>query len=477
MFEKVGRNDPCPCGSKLKFKKCCMDAVRSEDVDPPKSFSAKDRNIFFIESVADLLGLRKPEDWKRIKRDLSDEQVRQVYALVDFLWPVSTDLAALLPKPDQRLRGLFVGTERPESILENIVRYSLYSDEILVVSPFMNPRCIAPKYNPISYPAKYKADLLKLIHMLFQLEPWIRSGIVSLIPDPGDFDYSLRKTTWELGRQRWSGKPIPRDDFPDFERYAKADFGRFMARTPEAYRRKIIQGASPELDESGIQKALDIIESAHKSDPLALEQPVDEGGEIQRHFTGANLEMGLYIAQMTGAYLFTNLKTRWEEILSVAKELPESGAVWSPLTYAFQQTNFRFLDLVPPRFAYEMRMEGRLEPLRGFLRKIWNQVGGSPDLSKANNLARDFGDELKDQVSRTEADWKKIDQSLLAWLSGTASGALLTLGGIATGKLSHAIPSLGFSVAAVGQLLAARMKRSRFRKSVPLSVFIDLKRR
>ncbi|MFP4471513.1 MAG: SEC-C metal-binding domain-containing protein [Bacteroidales bacterium] len=22
--EKVGRNDPCPCGSKLKFKKCCL---------------------------------------------------------------------------------------------------------------------------------------------------------------------------------------------------------------------------------------------------------------------------------------------------------------------------------------------------------------------------------------------------------------------------------------------------------------------
>jgi SWIM/SEC-C metal-binding protein len=22
--EKVGRNDPCPCGSGLKYKKCCM---------------------------------------------------------------------------------------------------------------------------------------------------------------------------------------------------------------------------------------------------------------------------------------------------------------------------------------------------------------------------------------------------------------------------------------------------------------------
>jgi uncharacterized protein len=24
MAEKVGRNDPCPCGSKKKYKQCCM---------------------------------------------------------------------------------------------------------------------------------------------------------------------------------------------------------------------------------------------------------------------------------------------------------------------------------------------------------------------------------------------------------------------------------------------------------------------
>jgi uncharacterized protein DUF1186/SEC-C motif-containing protein len=27
-FKKVGRNDPCPCGSGKKFKKCCLDAYR-----------------------------------------------------------------------------------------------------------------------------------------------------------------------------------------------------------------------------------------------------------------------------------------------------------------------------------------------------------------------------------------------------------------------------------------------------------------
>lgn len=30
MSEKIGRNDPCPCGSGKKYKKCCIDKDRNE---------------------------------------------------------------------------------------------------------------------------------------------------------------------------------------------------------------------------------------------------------------------------------------------------------------------------------------------------------------------------------------------------------------------------------------------------------------
>jgi SEC-C motif-containing protein len=32
-FKGVGRNDPCPCGSGKKFKKCCLAAVRLGSTD------------------------------------------------------------------------------------------------------------------------------------------------------------------------------------------------------------------------------------------------------------------------------------------------------------------------------------------------------------------------------------------------------------------------------------------------------------
>jgi hypothetical protein len=33
LIEKLGRNDPCPCGSSKKYKKCCLEAAAFKDGD------------------------------------------------------------------------------------------------------------------------------------------------------------------------------------------------------------------------------------------------------------------------------------------------------------------------------------------------------------------------------------------------------------------------------------------------------------
>jgi Protein of unknown function (DUF1186)/SEC-C motif len=45
-FKGVGRNDPCPCGSGKKFKKCCLAAVRVGSVSPNVAFPGKGRDSF-----------------------------------------------------------------------------------------------------------------------------------------------------------------------------------------------------------------------------------------------------------------------------------------------------------------------------------------------------------------------------------------------------------------------------------------------
>jgi hypothetical protein len=45
-FKGVGRNDPCPCGSGKKFKKCCLAMVRLGSVNPMNAFSDKGGDSF-----------------------------------------------------------------------------------------------------------------------------------------------------------------------------------------------------------------------------------------------------------------------------------------------------------------------------------------------------------------------------------------------------------------------------------------------
>ncbi len=55
--DKIGRNDPCPCGSGKKFKKCCMDKVSQESENLKDEYYKKYR-----------IRLKGPEDAEKIAK-------------------------------------------------------------------------------------------------------------------------------------------------------------------------------------------------------------------------------------------------------------------------------------------------------------------------------------------------------------------------------------------------------------------------
>jgi hypothetical protein len=141
---------------------------------------------------------------------------------------------------------------------------------------------------------------------------------------------------------------------------------------------------------------------------------------------------------------------------------------------------FKFLNNVDSRFACGLRTDGRLEDLRVFLRRLWKTIDGSPDISKVDSLARDFRDELTHEYHKAEAEWSKINQDLLNWTSGpgiTALGVASFAGAIVAGNMLLALPSLLFIPAGITKLIDARTKRTQFRKTTPMSVFIDLSKK
>lgn len=476
---KVGRNNPCPCGSGKKYKKCCLNKDQESHQSYQsnnsniESLTIKDRNIILFNAIDDIFGFNKGKTWEDLKKEISREQIQEFYKVIASLWPPETNLISLLPKPDSKLRALYIGHYRPELILPNIIRYSLYTDEIITIMPFKIPWCLSRGYNPLEVPEKYKEDTLKTLTFIALIIPWVYSDIVNLIPDPGDFDYKLRHKTWDLARERNNELQLTSRDIEEFKPYFFEDFKRAFFRLPKNVLTAKLYEWKPKIAQREIEDILRYIDEQKKKDPLFLNQPIREKeNQMRITSTGVNLEMGLYISQITGAYLYTDLSRRWEQILSTANRLPSGGDVWSPLTHAFQKLEFSFLNNVDPELACSLRKDGRLESFRVFLRKVWKHIEGSSDLSKVNKLALDFSDELKDEYNRAEAEWQEIDRKLLKWASGTGF-----IPKILTGGMSWAIPAAGFCIAAIVRLLSAKMERTRFKKSVPMSVFLDLQRR
>ena len=63
MSKKIGRNDPCPCGSGLKYKKCCLGKTLSKSkIYDLKELYARKYKIRLKEAV-DIEGIKRAGAW------------------------------------------------------------------------------------------------------------------------------------------------------------------------------------------------------------------------------------------------------------------------------------------------------------------------------------------------------------------------------------------------------------------------------
>lgn len=73
---KVGRNQPCPCGSGKKFKKCCLrreqDAAAETAGAPGRSDASHDTDQHLVEEMIHFAGRRFGEAIRRAERDFRD---------------------------------------------------------------------------------------------------------------------------------------------------------------------------------------------------------------------------------------------------------------------------------------------------------------------------------------------------------------------------------------------------------------------
>lgn len=338
---RLGRNESCGCGSGRKYKVCC----RSTPAYLRTTWnvaSIRERNLAFCNCIKDVLGLNKGKTWLDVRRELSEGQITRIYGFYSALWPRETDIYSLLPKSDGKFRGLYSGPLDARVIGEKALPMASIFDEFLIETPVTNPNNFRSEFSPIESPSKYKCQALKEFIFMLQMEPFIKLGLVNLIPDPSEFDMSLMKAMMEMARGRGQVKEVlcEQDRLLCF-RLAIEDLLNSTAMIPREMRIQIL------INEFGLDKAtatqsITELERSSEASPLVILQklPTDNGGQLMQFRMGPNYEMALLIAQVTGSILVTDSGSRWNEFMSAQHR--NQGIV----TYPWNEM-FNLLSIMP----------------------------------------------------------------------------------------------------------------------------------
>lgn len=483
---KIGRNDTCPCGSGLKYKKCCDGKVAWPDIiaegpsAPIRYLSTRGKNLLFLRDIADALQYdhlgRAEPDFARFKRSFTPGAVRKIFESIMRLWPDGSDLERVLRQESVHKSGLYVGTYEPGTLIRGVTRHSLYSDIILLIDPFLYPSQLRPEHNPVLHPEKYRTTALKGVSVWLTLAPWILAGIVKFIRLPSDFDLHLLHESMRIQEAR-------REQHPELEEIAKRaakeevaarkDMAEYYVLLhPDETLRADCKRAFPDMSEAAVEEFLSHIRQRRAIHPFYLDPLKVQGrriGELIVESSGAAYDMAKRTALLSGSYLITDLEYRWKEIELDRANAKIDAHKWSPFAKAFQECGIKYLNDVPLDAALRLRQQGRLTDMRDFLRKVWRTASAPESFDSAN--AANLASELGEKVREAEEEWKKIDRDLLKWL-GTLGPAVTA---IVSGTAGWVPAAVSAAVTGATGLTVAQYQKHSFEYRYPAGFFLKLR--
>ena len=314
--KRIGRNAPCGCGSGRKYKACCS-SLPEENRPAWDVLSIRERNIVLYSEVYDILGMNKGKTWADVRRELSNEQIVDIYNLYWSLWQIETDFYRLLPRPDNQLRAVYTGMLDPRTIAIPLATIPFF-DQIIIQHPFVHPKAVNPEFSPLENPHKHKYQTLKNLLLFITLEPFVRSGKVSFIPDPCIFDNFLHRELLNMAEARRCDQSINEAEKNRLMKLFEDDYLRTLRGATKEQLKYQISKSAQNLSDEDVDELFGYMKKLNDNDQLALLQDdlLENGGQLTMSSMAPNFEMALFIAQITGSLIVTDSETRWEEFVS-----------------------------------------------------------------------------------------------------------------------------------------------------------------
>jgi hypothetical protein len=390
LRKNIGANDFCGCGSAYAYKDCCRQLAAAErpswDV-----YGLRERNLMFCNAVQGILGLSDGASWHDVRRNLSDDHISRIHRAFAGLWPDDTDLASLLPRPNPRvLRSVYMGFSDPRTVEATVLGWLPFVDEIVLVNPFFLGTRMKPEFSPIDSPSGHKMQTLKNVMLLLVLEPFIRAGLVHLVPDPGEASAPLGHHVREVLTRRTDGwKPPEGGGMHRFLKLAEEESRRFIWMLPEPSQRRFIAEHMPDADAAVTDELIAHFKRSAEADPYTLLQPIPPGkdGAQNQIFKGLSLEAALYVASLTGSIIHVDTEAHWAQLLKDAQPAgAPSQSPWVPVREALGEISFP-VELNPQRVAERLNGDDRL-PIGSLLRRLAESVSAPGSGTAPTELAK-----------------------------------------------------------------------------------------
>ena len=211
--------------------------------------------------------------------------------------------------------------------------------------------------------------MLKDILFLLNIEPFVLSGKVNLIPDPCNFDTDLHRQMLNLARQRSGVDIISKRDKEISFNLNQEDHLRSIMTLPDHLKDQQIKNLFQGISNENLIKIKLALKSEAEINPLVLLQDFDFDNSSQLSIINMtpNYEMSLFIAQATGAVIVTDSESRWKELQYAQNQ--EQGKVtypWEQLSTVFSKVKlYTQLDDI-----YDNYTNSKFVTIRKVLREI-----------------------------------------------------------------------------------------------------------
>jgi hypothetical protein len=449
---------------------------REDKDDSVRTYSIKRRNQILFNAISEIFGFSKGKDWDDFRKELTDDKIKELYGVVGGLWNPDTEIMNLLPKPGDGLSAFYSGTIDSRVIPITVLGYSLYVDKILMISPFPNPRAMNEEYSPYYSPSQYRDDTIRNVFLMLQIMPLIDAGIVEMIPDPCDFDPDFRHRIYKMAEARMKGRKLSKEDMGHAEKLMYDDFKRSMFNLPPEVLAHQIKKSSPDLSEEELEKLVKYAQKESLADPLAPLQPLTagkDGGQLRIYRTGGNLETSLYLAQVTGSYLYTDIKFRWREIQSTALRRPGEDDLdpWGPVVQALNDIQFRMYLNPDPAFLWQIKENGAFKEFINLYRRICTSALNIKDPGEASVEAKELAYLIKNLDMRSMWDMMEKDYHKMVNKKGERPEQYKV-----RVPVSHLIPANGFSTNTIVQILLTHGSDTPYWDAVPFGAFLDVEK-